>query len=604
MEGFRPIERRDGYLPLEDLGLVGDGATAALVGRDGSVVWLCVPRFDDDPVFCSLLDRRRGGELRIGPDGVLEARQRYEPDTGVLVTELRSRTGLVRITDALTLRGGVDLAVEAGARGELVRHVVVVDGEVDLEVAIEPRGGATASPRGDGLRLRMPRRPDLDLQVVATRRLEGTHTRIPLRAGDDLHLALRWARGARAHRLGDVRGAVAQTMDSWRRWIECVRYDGPQSDLVRRSAITLKLLDHHENGSIVAAPTSSLPEGIGGVRNWDYRYAWVRDAAFSVYAFQQIGMRAEARAFLDWVLEAVERDGRPRVLYDLDGDAPPDEREDPELEGYRRSAPVRWGNGAADQQQNDAYGEIVDCAYLWAREEGAIPPRLWEHIAGCVDAAARCWDQPDHGIWEVRTDGHVFTYSAALCEVALERGARMVEEWGLDGDAAAWRAEAERIRKAIRDRAWDDEQGAFTEHLGAGGGLDASILALPLRRVLDARDPRMIATVEAVRRELGSGDGLLHRYDPERSPDGLPGEEGAFLLCSFWLVDNLTAQGRLDDAAALYESLCARANPLGLLPEQIDPSDGSFLGNVPQAFSHVGVIASGVALAEGAPGSW
>lgn len=594
--GFAPIERLDGYLPIEDFGLVGDGATAALVGRDGAVVWLPVPRFDDEPVFCSLLDHDRGGSFRVTPAGPFESAQRYEDDTGVLVTEMRGDRWALRLTDCLALRAGADLTEDAPAgRGELVRSVRVLDGRVDLTVEVAPWGGASAEPRADGLAVVCPGR-DLDLQLSATVPLDGLRTTLELQAGDEVHLVLRWGGAAHRHGHADPAGLVAQTLDAWRRWCRNIHYRGPAEPLVRRSAITLKMLDHLDSGGLVAAPTSSLPEAIGGVRNWDYRYAWVRDAAFSVYALRRIGLSAEASGFLGWVLDAVQRDGVPRVLYTLDGTQPPPEREDDRLEGYRRSAPVRWGNAAADQRQHDAYGEILDCAWQWATAGGSLEA-LWPRLRGLVDEAARLWDQPDHGIWEVRTPGRVFTYSAAMCQVALERGARLVDERGLPGTSAAWREVAARIRRAIVDDAWDDELGSITEHLGAGGGLDASLLALPLRRVVDPRHPRMTATVEAVVDRLGAGDGLLYRYLPDESPDGLPGHEGAFLLCSFWLVDNLAYQGRLDEAHELYDSLCARAGPLGLLPEEIDPGSGAFLGNYPQAFSHVGVVSSGMNLA-------
>jgi pentatricopeptide repeat protein len=402
--------------------------------------------------------------------------------------------------------------------------------------------------------------------------------------------------GGHYRHLPDSAGERLQaTLEVWRGWTKHVDYDGPEAPLVRRSAITLKLLDHFENGAMVAAPTSSLPEAIGGPRNWDYRFTWIRDAAFSVYAFRRVGLWREARGFLGWVLDAVEPGGRPRVLYDLDGGAPPPEREDSELEGYRRSRPVRWGNAAADQRQHDIFGEILDCAFQWARHHGAIDEALWATLRDLVEAAAQEWHRPDRGIWEVRTVGRPFTYSAALCQVALDRGAQLAERFGLRGDVARWRATAERIRDAILEEAWDADVGSLTEYLG-GGGLDASLLALPLRRVVPADHPRMVATAQAIVNRLGAGKGLLYRYRPEESPDGLPGHEGAFLLCSFWLVDNFAKQGRLDEALDLFESLCRRANPLGLLPEQIDPRTGAFLGNFPQAFSHVGLISSAVNL--------
>ena len=591
-----PISYYGGYPPLEDLALLGDGTTAALVARDGAVMWLCVPRFDSDPLFCSILDVHRGGSFRIAPEQLVESRQRYEPDSGVLTTDLRGPAGLVRVTDCLTLRSGADLSEDSTAgRGELLRSVAVLEGTVRLNVDIEPRGGATPERCGGGLRLQVHRRPGLDLRLFATVPLEGLHTALDLAADEQVHFVLRWGGGGHGR---DLRApALLQaTLDGWRRWMRNLAYDGPQQPVVRRSLVTLKMLDFLETGALVAAPTSSIPEAIGGVRNWDYRYAWVRDAAFSVYAFRRVGLDAEARGFLGWVLDAIDRDGHPRVLYTLDGLQPPPEREDLELEGYRRSAPVRWGNAAADQRQHDAYGEILDCAYQWVSAGGTVDAPLWSRLKRLVDEARLAWRRPDHGIWEVRSATRPFTYSAAMCQVALDRGARLAERLGLAGDTVAWRDEARRVQAAILELAWDAERRCLTEHLGPGG-LDASLLALPLRRVVDGRHPKMISTVEAIAERLSAGDGLLYRYLPDESDDGLPGHEGAFLLCSFWLVDNLAAQGRLDDAMDLYERLCARAGGLGLLPEEIDPSTGAFLGNYPQAFSHVGVVSSGMNLA-------
>jgi GH15 family glucan-1,4-alpha-glucosidase len=594
---FAPLRLIDGYLPIEDHGLIGDGTTAALIGRDGAVSWLCVPRFDSPPLFCRLLDAKRGGAFTVTPEELVEARQFYEPDSSVLVTELRSRSGLIRLTDALTLRSGANLAEDVAAgRAELLRSVSVLQGRVRLRIEVEPLGGVRAERHAGGFQLRCETDPERDLWLFSTGPLEGLRTVRELKAGDRLHLMLRCGGGSHRYHAVTPEEVLQATIDAWHRWLQHFCYDGPQRALVRRSAITLKLLEYFPTGAMVAAPTSSLPEAIGGPRNWDYRYAWIRDAAFTVYALRRIGLEQEAAGFLGWVLEAIERGGRPKVLYDLDGQQSPPEREDPELEGYRRSRPVRWGNGAAEQLQHDVYGEILDCAYQWATQGGAIDATLWARLQGLIEAARREWRRPDHGIWEVRTEGRLFTYSAALCQVALDRGARLAKRFGLPGDIDGWRAEAERIRQAILEEAWDAEIGSLTEHLG-GGGLDASLLALPLRRVIPADHPRMVATTAAIRERLGAGNGLLYRYLPDQSSDGLPGHEGAFLLCSFWLVDNLARQGQLDEAMALFDSLCTRANPLGLLSEQIDPRSGAFLGNYPQAFSHVGLISSGINLA-------
>jgi alpha,alpha-trehalase len=445
--GYRPIDRLDGYLPIEDHGLIGDGATAALVGRDGAVSWLCVPRFDARPLFCSLLDRRRGGAFTVQPEGLRESRQRYVGDSGVLLTEMNGPEGAVAVTDALTLRAGADLTEDVpAARGELVRRVRATAGRARVVVAIEPYGGARVEPFGGGLRLSCLRQPDLVLNAQATRKLDGLRTVIDLEEGDGVDLALRWGHRPSRHQRADADEILGATVDAWTRWVRHVSYDGPQGDLVRRSAVTLKLLDHFPNGAIVAAPTSSLPETIGGVRNWDYRYAWVRDCAFSVYALRRIGLSHEARAFLGWALDAAERHNGPKVMYSIDGEVCPQEREDDALEGYRASSPVRWGNGAAFQSQNDVYGELLDCAYQWARGGEEVDADLWRSLRTLVEWAGAVWDEPDHGIWEVRTDGRIFTYSAALCHVALDRGAALAEAHGLDGDIPGWRETADRIR--------------------------------------------------------------------------------------------------------------------------------------------------------------
>ena len=557
---------------------------------------MCAPRFDSPPLFCRLLDAHRGGAFTIAPEGLIESRQYYEPDTAVLVTEMRSATGLIRLTDALTLRQGADLREDATAgRSELFRLVETLQGGVRLKVEVDPRGGARAEARSGGLSIRSAARPHLDLQLSSSAPLQGLRNVIELREGSRLHLTLRWGGAASRRRPLSAEDSLSATRDAWRRWAARISYEGPRKEAVHRSALTLKLLDHFESGAIVAAPTSSLPEAIGGERNWDYRYSWIRDAAFSVYALNRIGCREESAGFLGWALDAIERGGHPRALYNLDGGLPPAERADTELEGYCGSRPVRWGNAAVEQIQHDVYGEILDCAYQWAAHHGEIDEALWERLCRLIEAAARAWRKPDRGIWELRSPDRVFTYSAALCQVALDRGARMVERFKLPGEAAKWRATADEIRAAILDEAWDEKLNSLTEHLG-DGSLDASLLSLPLRRLIPADHPKMKATTAAVAERLGAGGGLLYRYLPHVSPDGLPGREGAFLLCSFWLVDNLAYQGRLDEATDLFDSLCDRTNAVGLLPEQIDPSTGAFLGNFPQAFSHVGLISSAVNL--------
>src|SRR5262245_30815040 len=574
------------------MGLIGDGTTAALVGLDGSIPWLCLPRFDSQPLFCSLLDDARGGCFTVAPVDVIEARQRYEPDTAVLVTELRSPTGRLAVTDALALRPGTDLSDDAPAgRQELIRSAVVLDGSVRVRVEIEPWGGASAHAAAGGLSVHSWRRPDLDLHVRCNRPLEDLRSVHELHAGERLDVAFSWGGAHRHHRFGEEE-LLAACASSWRRWMQGFDYDGPEADLVRRAALTLKLCDYWSNGALIAAPTSSLPAPVGGVRNWDYRYTWVRDASFSVYAMRRIGFAEEAGAFLGWVLDTFEHGRAPKIMYELEGGPVPDERVDDELEGYRRSAPVRWGNGAADQRQHDVYGEVLDCAYQWVRGGGQLDEHLWARLAALADLAVDAWRLPDQGIWEVRSEGRVFTYSAGLCQVALDRAARLAEQLDLPGSVSTWRRAAAELRETVLESSWDDDAQTLSEHLDGGGSLDASLLALPLRRVVPADHPRMVATTAAVAERLSAGGGLLYRYLHEHSPDGIPGDEGAFVLCSFWLVENLARQGQVERASELYASLCSRASILGLLPEQIDPSSGEVSGNFPQAFSHIGVLAA------------
>jgi GH15 family glucan-1,4-alpha-glucosidase len=589
----------DGYPRIEDHALIGDGGTAALVGMDATIRWLCLPRFDGPALFASLLDAQRGGSWTVQPAGLREVRQQYLPDTALVLTDLRCDTGTVRVLDAMIVSGTLGTGSPSGP-GELARLITVLDGEVNLRIRVTGRGGLAPSTRPDEValgwsELSAPVKLTSTDTVDGLDRLDGS---VRLKEGDRLGLVLRWADGpTRLRTADDVAAALDATAAAWRAWTAHVTYTGPYDDLVRRSAITLKLCDHHASGAIVAAPTASLPEAIGGERNWDYRFTWVRDAAYTVYALRRVGLADESEGFLTWILDACMRDGRPHILYTLDGTQPAAERIDPDLEGYRQSDPVRWGNAAAHQVQHDVYGEILDCAWQWVRGGGTVDDRRWAKLVALATAAEENWQTPDHGIWEIRDAGRPFTYSVAMCQVAADRMARIADATGRTGEARRWRKLADTIHAHLLEQAWDPSAGHFTEHLGQPGTVDASLLALPLRRVIDGAAPRMIATVDAVVERLGAGGDLLYRYLPEESPDGLRGEEGAFLLCSFWWVDNLAKSGRADHAQELFEQLCARVNHVGLLPEQIDPATGEFLGNFPQAFSHIGLISSAVNLA-------
>lgn len=589
---FRPIERHDGYLPIRDHGLIGDGTTAALVGIDGAISWLCLPRFDGDPIFSSILDKDKGGKFSIEAGPIEGARHRYFGDSSVLITELKVDGAVVRITDLMPLQRGADLsAVAAVDVGELLRVVEVIEGEATIRASVSVQGGVAAERHSNGMRLKTQRFPDVDLVLQASAELDGAEGQWTLPQGESIAFCLRWNGGSGASSVDSPIAAVTNTVESWLAWLKAFDYNGPQRAKVQRSAITTKMLDYLANGAIIAAPTSSLPEQIGGERNWDYRYVWVRDAAFAVYALRRIGLEREAWQFLSWVL-GLSRDHKLNLMYTLDGGTFIEERLDKSLEGYRGSSPVRWGNGASDQVQHDVFGELLDCAFQWTTHGGRLTEELWDELRYFVDRAAEVWNTPDQGIWEVRTAGSVQTYSAGICEVALDRGARLARRFNLPGDVERWERTAQEITDTILRDAWDEEQGFLTQGL-SGGHIDASILGLPIRRVLPADDPRVVATVEAVARELGAGDGLIYRYHPNESPDGLRGDEGAFVLCSFWMVDNLTLQGRVDEALDLFNNMCDRTNVLGLLPEEIDPVTGDFLGNFPQAFSHLGMISSG-----------
>ena len=592
---FRPIEYLDGYLPIEDHGLIGDGTTAALVGLDGTISWLCLPRFDSAPVFCSILDRGVGGAFRIDAGKVIGARHRYLGDTAILITELQTDSGIVRITDLMPLRDNADLGKEGmPSTGELLRCVEVVEGVGDVKVTLDIRGGSDPERSAKGINLRPHRFPGLGLELESSRQLDGAGGSWRLERGESVTFCLRWNGGRGASSVDAPVAAVTNTTEGWLGWLRAFDYHGPQRPLVRRSAITIKLLDYLPNGSLIAAPTSSLPERIGGERNWDYRYAWVRDGSFAVNSLRRIGLEAEAEQFLRWAL-GLCKDANVNVMYTLDGETNIEEIVDNELEGYRKSGPVRWGNAASDQVQHDVYGDLVDLAYQWTTRGGELDGSLWTQVRGLIERAAEVWDQPDQGIWEVRTPGRVQTYSAGICHVALDRGAKLASRLGKRDDAERWSRSAARIQRAILDQAWSERGQYLGQGLG-GGHLDAAVLGLPIRRVIPADHPRMVATTEAISRELGAGGGLLYRYLHTRSPDGLDGGEGAFLLCTFWMIDNLTLQGRVEEAQEQFDAMCARTNTIGLLPEQIDPGTGRFLGNFPQAFSHLGLVSTGVSL--------
>ena len=594
-----PARRVDGYAPLRDYAVIGDGRTVALVARDGSIDWLPLPYLDSATAFAAILDRDRGGSFQLEPDEPYAVERRYLPETNVLETSFRTAGGAVRVTDALTLDGG-GLAPFA----ELQRRVDGLAGRVPLRWRVEPRFGYGGAAVGFGRRLEHPvATAGSDALGLVTfdageveERQRGWSGRFEATAGSSALLALTYAHleplvfPAR----GELDARLEQTNATWRRWARARVYDGPWREHVIRSALALKLLVFAPSGAIAAAATTSLPEEIGGKRNWDYRYSWIRDSAFTIAAFLRLGCAAEAEAYFWWLMHATQLTApRLHVLYRLDGGIRTPEQELP-LDGYRGSRPVNIGNGAAEQLQLDTYGELLQTAWLYAAAGHRIDPDVGRRLAGLADFVCEHWREPDSGIWEVRSDPVHFTQSKMMCAVALDRACALAGR-GLvpRRRLAAWRAEAAAARQFVETNCWSEERRSYVRFAG-GDELDASVLLAVLHEYADARDERMRATVDAIARGLASGP-FVRRYTGE---DGVPGSEGAFLACSFWLVEAFARGGRRDEAAELMAQLLALRNDVGLYSEEIDPASGEFLGNLPQGLTHLALISAAVALAE------
>jgi GH15 family glucan-1,4-alpha-glucosidase len=571
----------------------------ALVARDGSVDWLCLPNLDSPTVFASLLDAERGGRFALAPEEPFEAERRYLPGTNVLETTFSTAGGTVRITDAMTLPNG-----RLAPFREVARRIEGVAGRVTLGWRVEPRFGY-----GDAT-VRFGRRAGIPVATAGSDALavlswdagepavdEGAiYGRFEAGEGKSALLALsaaHWEPLVLPAR-PDVEERIDAAQAFWREWSSRRSYDGPWQEAVFRSALALKLLLYAPSGAIVAAPTTSLPERIGGERNWDYRYCWVRDSAFTIDALLSLGCPAEAHAFFWWLMHATQIT-RPRlnVLYQLDGGTEAKERT-LTLEGYRGSRPARTGNGAVDQRQLDIYGALLRTASLYAERTNFLGAETGRRLAAIADFVCEIWRRPDSGIWEVRSEPDHFTQSKMACWVALDRALHLAESGMIpDTSKERWREEAEAIRGFVDERCWSDALGSYVRFAGSDE-LDASLLLGVLTGYGEADDPRLQDTIEAVRRELGRGP-LLLRYTGE---DGLPAREGAFLACSFWLVDALARTGRVDEAAETMEELLALANDVGLYAEEIDPETGDFLGNMPQGLVHLALIAAAGSVAE------
>lgn len=597
------------YQPIENYGVIGNLRTVALVGLDGAIDWLCLPHFDSPSLFGALLDDQKGGRFRIAPrEESAHRKQFYWPGTNVLVTRFHTADGVAEIVDFMP--------VGTPEPHQVIRQVKVTRGRVDFRLSCAPafdyaRACQTVSVEGDGARFESA---GLCVQLAAP---------VPLRRdGNGVGAEFTRAEGESATfilRVCEPGAPVAgtcpdhdetavlfhDTVAYWRKWLSRCTYTGRWREMVERSALALKLLTFEPTGAIIAAPTASLPEAIGGNRNWDYRFTWIRDAAFTIYALLRIGFTDEANAFTAWLHERLTHDhdadenGPLQIVYRVDGTRDLAEVILPHLEGYRGSGPVRIGNAAAGQLQLDIYGELLDAAYLANKHAAPMTIAAWTSTRRTLDWLEQNWRRADEGIWEVRGGRRDFVYSKLMCWVAFDRGLRLAEKRSFPADRARWLATRDQIYETIMRDGWSEKRQAFTQSFGSDT-LDATSLLMPLVFFLAPNDPRMLRTLDAINCPPRAGglvaDGLVYRYDLDQLPDGLKGKEGTFSMCTFWLVEALTRAGRtdprrLEEARLLFERMLGFANHLGLYSEQIG-AQGEALGNYPQAFTHLTLISA------------
>ena len=602
---------------IADLALLSDRHSAALIDRDGSVVWLCFPRFDGPSVFASLLDED-AGHWRIAPaaedsGSAPRVERRYLDESLVLQTTFTTRDGVLVVTDALALAPqGNPHELGKAAPHLLQRRIRCTRGTVEVDISYAPRpeyglltpllapvdGGITARGGADWLVLTTP----VPLQIAG-----GTaRARVRLRAGDDLQLALQRSTleetPARVHAQAELAESLAGTVTAWQDWSRLHQgYDGPWRELVHLSGRVLQGLSFQPSGAVVAAPTTSLPETVGGERNWDYRYSWVRDASFTMEALWVAACPDEASDFFAFMATAAASSLGPgrslQIMFGVGGEHDLTERALPHLRGWRDSRPVRVGNGAWSQRQLDVYGELLGSAHRLAEQLGTIDEDTRRFLVACAETAAERWHEKDQGIWEVRGEPRHFLYSKVMCWVALDRAVRLADLLGAHDRVAQWTKTMQEIHDTVLREGWSDDAGAFTQYFG-GSELDASNLMLPIVGFLPADDPRMIATVDAVADRLTDEHGLVYRYRTESGVDGLAGEEGTFLLCTFWLAQALAMSGQLDRARQVFERAASYVNDVGLLAEEVDGTTGEQLGNMPQAFSHIGLVNAAWAISQ------
>jgi GH15 family glucan-1,4-alpha-glucosidase len=591
------------YQPIQDYGVIGDMHSAALVGKDGSIDWLCFPHFDSPSVFAAILDDEKGGRFKIAPAAEGAARkQLYWPDTNVLITRFFSPEGVGEIIDYMP----VGAHENGDGYHQVIRRVRVVRGEMAFRMECSPAfdyarerhkteissEGACfrSSGLGLGLATRVPLEEVGGAAVAEFSLGEGEAAVFVLREIEDGGCGVAFSEE-------EADDHFKQTVEYWRRWLSKCTYTGRWREVVHRSALALKLLTFEPTGAIVAAPTMGLPEGVGGERNWDYRYTWIRDAAFTLYGLLRIGFTEEAAAFMGWIEDRCQSsspDGSLQLMYGLDGRRDLTEETLDHLDGYQSSRPVRLGNGAFDQLQLDIYGELMDAVYLYNKHGDPISYDMWTRLRTLINWVCDNWRREDEGIWEVRGGRRHFVYSKLMCWVAVDRGLRLAEKRSFPADRERWLAVRDEIYEEIMQKGWSDERGAFVQSYD-DDTLDASNLIMPLVFFLAPNDPRMLKTLDATNRPPEEGglvaNSLVYRYDVQKSVDGLAGEEGTFSLCTFWLVEALTRAGRVDDARLMFEQMLGYANHLGLYAEEIGHS-GEALGNFPQAFTHLTLISA------------
>ncbi len=597
------------YAPIADHALIGNQRTAALVSRDGTIVWCCFPELDDPSVFGAILDYRKGGHFRVGARGGAVRTQRYIDLTAALVTISDAPRGVLSVTDFMPVRGPIAGCVSGEREPAIYRVLRCEDGEVEVQVEWAPRfdyarGYTRIESNGEGFVARggdavMTLTGIKDGQIEDDEHGAVLRARLQLRAGETITLVSRF--GADPEPAGGQSpsgdAALRDTIEAWRDWM---RRAGTDEDFawarshmaeVYRSAIVLKMLTHPSTGAIAAAATTSLPEEIGGVRNWDYRYSWIRDASFTVQALLALGHGQEARDFVEFAersaMNETEGNHDVKIMYDLRGNPTPEEEELDHLEGYEASRPVRIGNKARDQIQHDVYGELIDCAFELIRRGERLEPEIFEFLARLADMACEAWSKPDLGIWEFRAEPKHYTYSKLMVWVALDRAVRLAESHGLKGDVARWRRNRDEIREEILARGYNKRLGAFAMAYDSDD-LDAANLRMAQLEFLPCSDDRVQGTIDRTLEHL-TEDGMVYRYLVD---DGLPGHEGTFGLCTFWMIEVLALSGRVVEARRMFEGMAARANHVGLYSEEIAPGSGRFLGNFPQAFTHIGFISS------------